>query len=122
MRSGEDFAAFAKFLEMRDQSLTEIVFRFAPSPAVGDRAGHVRRISQIAGAGFLNDDEIFFHDAADTRDPSGANIPTDLHDDLPQRRQGRPVTQRVKSAVADSQNTGRKTGRYSSERNLSCRD
>jgi len=61
--SGEDFAAFAELLEVGDEDAMQVAFSFVASEGVGDTAGHVGRISEIAGTGFLNDDEIFLHGA-----------------------------------------------------------
>jgi len=73
---GEDFAAFAELLEVGDEYVAKIVLGVVATVAIGDAAGHVRRISEIAGTGFLDDDEIFFHDAARNPKPSGAKITT----------------------------------------------
>jgi hypothetical protein len=64
MRGGEDFTALAKFLKVRDEGATKIVFRFSAGAGGGNAARHVRGIGQVAGSGFFDNDEIFFHNAA----------------------------------------------------------
>jgi hypothetical protein len=66
VRSGKDFAALAKFLKMQNQGAVQILFGFRPCVACGNTAGHVRRIGQVPGTGFLDNDEIFFHTAVVT--------------------------------------------------------
>lgn len=59
---------------MRNQRAVQIVFRFAAIPAVGNAARHIWGIGKITRSGFLNDDEIFFHDVTDNPQPSGAKV------------------------------------------------
>jgi len=74
VRGREDFAAFAELLEVGDKDALQVAFGFVARESVGDAAGHVGRISEIAGTGFLNNDEIFLHGAMRDLRPSGAKI------------------------------------------------
>jgi hypothetical protein len=74
VRGGKDFAAFTKLLEVGDQKAVEVALRFIASEAIGDTAGHVWGIGQIARARFLDNDEIFFHGAMRDLMPSGARV------------------------------------------------
>jgi hypothetical protein len=73
---GEDFAAFAELLEVGDEETEEIMFGFIAGGAIGDTTGHVGRIGQVTGTGFLDDDKIFLHGTARDLRPSGAKIIT----------------------------------------------
>ena len=63
MRSREDFATLAEFLEMQNQGAMEVTFGFRSCAAGRNASGHVGRVGEVAGSGFLDDDEIFFHAA-----------------------------------------------------------
>jgi len=60
---GEEFAALAEGFEVEDQGVAKFPFDFRAGPARDDTTGEIRGIGGVAGAGFFDDDEIFFHDA-----------------------------------------------------------
>ena len=63
MGFGEEFAALAEGFEVQGEGVAEFLFDFRMSPARDDAARQVRTVGSVAGAGFFDDDEIFFHDA-----------------------------------------------------------
>ena len=60
---GEEFAELAERFEVNGEGVADSLLDFAAGPAGSDAARQVRRVGSVAGAGFFDDDEIFFHDA-----------------------------------------------------------
>lgn len=71
---GEYFAALAELLEVMDEEPVEVAFGFMAAVAISNATGHVWRIGEIAGTGFFDNDEIFFHGTMRDPKPSGARI------------------------------------------------
>jgi hypothetical protein len=59
----EDFAALVEVLELEREGVADFLFDFGAGSGANDAAGQIGGVGGVSGAGFFDDDEIFFHDA-----------------------------------------------------------